>query len=241
MLAFSALTIIVGARTYNLGAPIEIFEMVGRLVLGGIASNVMLTFAVYKSDFRPAMTYALMIGIYPIVMPIIPDLGPFIYSVFAMVLPTLLFMRFNQFFVTKRPVFGQHKSGQIIATAPVAVLLTAIVVLVSGLFRYWAIAVGSGSMQPAIDTGDVVIIDKDYGGIKNVELGSVMAFRHDEKIIVHRLVEVKNGVLGPMIQTKGDNNDNDDAWLVQEDDLVGVVRLRIPFIGWPTVWLDRVF
>ncbi|MDR0398074.1 MAG: signal peptidase I [Candidatus Nomurabacteria bacterium] len=240
MLAFSVLTILVGLQTYRLGAPLEIFEMVGRLVLGGIAMNVMLTFVSYKSDWRPAVTYALIMAIYPIVAPIIPDLGPFIYSILAILLPTLLLMRFNEFFVTKRPIPGRHKrSGQILATAPIMVGLVVVVVLVSGVFRYWAMAIGSDSMRPGINTGDVVIIDKTYGAARDIQLGSVVAFRHDGKIVTHRLVETKNSVSGLQIQTKGDNNSANDAWVVREDDLVGVVRWKIPLIGWPTIWLDR--
>jgi signal peptidase len=241
-LAFSALTIMVGLRTYNLSAPLELFEMIGRLIFGGIAANVMLTFVAYKSDFRPTLTYALIMAVYPIVVPIIPDLGPFIYSVLAIMLPMLLFMRFNEFFITKRPIPGRHKrSGQFIATLPVVAFLAVVVILVSGIFRYWAMAIGSDSMRPEISTGDVVIIDKDYGTIKDVQLGSVIAFRHDGRVVTHRLIQVKNSASGLQIQTKGDNNKSNDAWTVRESDLVGVVRWRIPLIGWPTIWLDRTF
>jgi signal peptidase len=241
-LVFSALTIIVGSQTYSLNAPLDVFEMIGRLVLGGIAANVMLTFVAYKADFRPTLTYALILAIYPFVVPILPDLGPFIYSVLAIMLPMLLFMRFNEFFVTKRPIPGRHKrSGRIIATVPMVAVLALVVVLVSGVFRYWAMAIGSDSMQPAIGTGDVVIIDKDFGDIKKIDLGSVIAFRHDGQVITHRLIEVKDSASGLLIQTKGDNNNASDAWTVRESDLVGVVRYKIPLIGWPTVWLDRTF
>jgi signal peptidase len=241
-LAFSGLMIIVGSRTYNLSAPIELFEMIGRLVLGGLAANIMLTFAAYKSDFRPTIVYSLILAVYPLVVPILPDLGPFIYSVLAILLPTLLFMRFNEFFATKRPIPGRHsRSGRLIATAPVLAVLAVVVILVSGVFRYWAMAIGSDSMQTAIGTGDVVIIDRNFGKITEVETGAVIAFRHDGEVITHRLVKVKDSASGLMIQTKGDNNSDNDAWTVRESDLVGLVKYKIPLIGWPTVWLDRTF
>jgi signal peptidase len=102
-------------------------------------------------------------------------------------------------------------------------------------------AIGSDSMQPAIGTGDVVIIDKDFGDIKQVELGTVIAFYHDGQVVTHRLIKVKNSASGLIIQTKGDNNNDHDAWTVHESDLVGVVKYKIPLVGWPTVWLDRTF
>jgi signal peptidase len=242
VLAFSVLTIVVGSRIYNLEVPLELFEMIGRLVFGGIAANIMLTLVAYKSDLRPTLTYALTMAVYPIIVPIIPDLGPFIYSVLAVILPMLLFMRFNEFFITKRPIPGRHKrSGQIIATVPALAFLMIVVILVSGIFRYWAMSIGSNSMRPEINTGDVVIIDKDYGTIKDIQLGSIIAFRRDGRVVTHRLLGVRNSATGLQIQTKGDNNSSDDSWTVREDDLVGVVRWKIPLIGWPTIWLDEAF
>jgi signal peptidase len=241
-LAFSAIWIIVNSTRYDLSSPMDSFEFIGQGVLGVIAANAMLTFVAYKSDFRPTLAYALILTIYPYLVPIVPDLGPFIYSVLAIMLPTLLFIRFNEFFTTHRPIPGREKrTGRIIASLPVVAVLATVVVLVAGIFRYWAMAIGSDSMQPAIGTGDVVIIDKSYGSIQDVELGSVIAFRHDGQVITHRLIEVKNSASGLQIQTKGDSNGSDDAWTVKESDMVGVVRFRIPFIGWPTVWLERTF
>jgi signal peptidase len=102
-------------------------------------------------------------------------------------------------------------------------------------------AIGSDSMRPEISTGDVVIIDKDYGTIEDIQLGSVIAFQRDGKVVTHRLIDVKNSIAGAKIQTRGDNNSSNDTWTVREDDLVGVVRWKIPLIGWPTIWLDRAF
>ncbi|MDR1300689.1 MAG: signal peptidase I [Candidatus Nomurabacteria bacterium] len=242
ILAFSALHIVVGSTLYNPTVPMELFEMIGRLILGGIAANVMLTYVAYKSDFRPTITYAVILAVYPIAIPILPDLGPFIYAVLDIILPMLLFMRFNEFFITHRPISGRHKrSGQILWAAPMVAVLATIVILVSGIFRYWAMAIGSDSMRPEIATGDVVIIDKDYGDVENIELGSILAFRHDGQVITHRLIATEHDASGLKIQTKGDNNNNNDAWSVRDSDIVGLVRWKIPLIGWPTVWLDWTF
>jgi signal peptidase len=242
ILAFSALHIIVGSTLYNPTVPLELFEMIGRLVLGGIAANVMLTYVAYKSDFRPTVTYAMILAVYPLAIPILPDLGPFIYAVLDIMLPMLLFMRFNEFFITHRPIPERHKrSGQILWAMPMVAVLATVVILVSGIFRYWAMAIGSDSMQPEIRTGDVVIIDKNYGDVENIELGSILAFRHDGRVITHRLIATEHDASGLKIQTRGDNNNSNDAWSVRESDIVGIVRWKIPLIGWPTVWLDWTF
>jgi signal peptidase len=237
---FSAMTIAVGWSSYSLSSPLLVFEMVGRLVLGSMAVNLMLTFVAWKSDFRPTVIYALVMALYPVVTPIVPDLGPFLYSVAAVVLPMLLFMRFNMLFEAKRglPQRGSRAAGWL-ATVPILAVLGVVVVMVSGIFRYWAMAVGSGSMTPNINKGDVVIIDKDYGGMARIEAGMVLAFRQDGRVVVHRVMEIKKAEGGYKVQTKGDFNADKDAWLVREEDVVGVVNLRVPLVGWPTVWITE--
>jgi signal peptidase len=238
---FSLVSILTGFRGYDLSVSVELFEMIGVLVLGGVAANAMLTFVAWKSDFRPTLIYALIMAVYPVVLPILADLGPFIYSVLAIMLPTLLFIRFNEFFTTKRAIPSRHKrSGRLLMTIPAVAGLAVMVVLVSGIFRYWAMAIGSDSMSPEIKTGDVVIIDKSFASERDLEIGSVLAFRRDGRVITHRLLAIKQDSMGAKFQTKGDNNPNDDAWLVRLDDVVGTVRWKIPLIGWPTVWLDRM-
>lgn len=242
VILFSAMSITLNSTAYDLSQPYELYEMIGIVVLGGIATNAMLTFVAWKSDLRPILTYSVIMSIYPIVLPILPDLGPFIYSVLAIMLPTILFMRFNEFFVTKRPIPGRRKRHKLaLATIPALTVLAVVVILVSGIFRYWAMAIGSDSMQPEIKKGDVVIIDQTDKNAGDIEEGTVIAFEKDGRIITHRLISVKQISGGVQIQTKGDNNNDIDAWIVNEKDLVGTVKWKIPFIGWPTIWLSEVF
>jgi signal peptidase len=153
-----------------------------------------------------------------------------------------MLMRFNEFFATKRALPTRHsRCGKWLALTPMLAVLVVIVVLVSGVFRYWSTAIGSSSMAPNINMGDVVVIDKDYGDADAIETGSVIAFRHDNRVVVHRLVAIHNSADGLELQTKGDNNASEDAYIVHENDLVGVVRWRLPLIGWPTVWIDQTF
>jgi signal peptidase len=239
---FAALNIAVGLTTYHLTAPLDWLEMIGRLVLGSIATSALLTLVAYKSDSRPTLTYAVVMALYPIVVPIIPDLGAFIWSVLAIVLPTVLLLRFNEFFVTKRPIPGrERRAGRLLAMVPALAVLSVVVILVSGIFRYWATAIGSGSMTPQINMGDVVIIDQDYGAAEQLEPGTVVAFQHDGRIIVHRLVAVEQSPSGLRLHTKGDHNASEDAWAVTAGDIVGKVNWRIPWVGWPTVWIDQTF
>ena len=41
--------------------------------------------------------------------------------------------------------------------------------------------------------------------------------------------------------TKGDANEDPDAGFITSSDIVGTVRFKIPYIGYPTLWLRSLF
>lgn len=93
--------------------------------------------------------------------------------------------------------------------------------------------VASGSMEPRILTGDVVVSMPIDG--KDVSSGQVMLVDDpatDGSLLLHRLVEREAGGL----RLQGDANRQPDRLLVDDAAVRGVAVLRVPFIGLPTVW-----
>lgn len=95
----------------------------------------------------------------------------------------------------------------------------------------------SGSMEPAISPGDVIITDSVETSA--IESGDVITFRRsgDDRPTTHRVVEVVERNGDPAFQTKGDANENRDQQLVTPGDVQGRVMtvggylFVIPFIG----------
>jgi len=102
----------------------------------------------------------------------------------------------------------------------------------SGLGVPWAV-VGSYSMVPALDIGDIVVLQKTP--ITEIHVGQVIVYilkMHGESIeIVHRVYEkiVRGHVV--FIRTKGDANPIPDPWLINNREIRGVVTLVIPHVG----------
>jgi signal peptidase I len=82
------------------------------------------------------------------------------------------------------------------------------------------LTVTSYSMWPELSRGDIVFVKKT--GIEDIEIGSVIVFRHGNGLAVHRVIEIS----GTTITTKGDANPTADN-PISFDDVVG----RIPNIG----------
>ena len=116
-----------------------------------------------------------------------------------------------------------------------------IVGLVSGVFRYQIMAIGSGSMEPIYYMGDAVIFEKiELEEQSIIEKGMIICYKHGAKYVTHRVVDIvtKDGQM--LYQTKGDNNKENDGYLVNAQDVVGIVKLRIKSIGWPTIWFQEL-
>lgn len=100
------------------------------------------------------------------------------------------------------------------------------------IFGLEMFVVTSGSMQPSIDPGDVVMVDVARG---RFGVGDVITFRpHDESslFITHRVVEVLGGDRSNTeYVTKGDANPNRDLEPVSANQVVGSVSAVLPVVG----------
>lgn len=87
----------------------------------------------------------------------------------------------------------------------------------------------SGSMEPAISTGSVVVIKPT----SNYDAGDVVTFDSGDDIpTTHRIVSEQSGENGVTYTTKGDANESADTEEVQENDILGKVYVDVPFMGY---------
>ena len=114
----------------------------------------------------------------------------------------------------------------IIAFIAAVVIITAAICLI---FQYKPAIVVSGSMEPTIETGSFLLVDKKD---KDVEVGDIIAYKHQDMQVSHRVVEItEEGYI-----TKGDNNDNVDFYVVDPDNVIGTTVFSIPKLGYVLDW-----
>ena len=91
----------------------------------------------------------------------------------------------------------------------------------------------SGSMEPEIGTGDLVVATPVP--IEDVEVGDVLSLRNDvtDRLVTHRVIEVAQHDDGSWhVQMQGDANDSPDAGeYVVTDDTVLAPRWQLPGLG----------
>ncbi len=97
---------------------------------------------------------------------------------------------------------------------------------------FYAYIVLSGSMEPSVRTGSVVIVD----GRKNEwNPGEVITYRRGNMVVTHRIVEKSE----EGYHTKGDANEEEDAGIVSEEQVIGKVIAVLPWLGFGIVWIRQ--
>ena len=92
--------------------------------------------------------------------------------------------------------------------------------------------VKSGSMAPAIETGDVVVVDPVSPA--SVEVGEIVTFDNPDgsgRLMSHRVRAIEETEQGVRFTTQGDANTNDEHWTIAEDGTLGRVLYRVPKLG----------
>ena len=111
----------------------------------------------------------------------------------------------------------------------IAFTIAASVLPISGNFEL--LVVQSGSMEPAIKTGGLVVVKP----AAEYNVGDIITFGTGTRkatVITHRIYEkeVDNGRISYV--TKGDANDSSDSNKVLKEDVIGKVLFSVPFFGY---------
>lgn len=114
--------------------------------------------------------------------------------------------------------------------------------LVSCEFKYGALVIGSGSMTGTINKGDVIIFETIEENLDaNIEIGEVIVFNKDGVRIIHRVIDKKDSGYGMRYYTKGDANPNEDEGFRTDADIIGKVKMVLPYVGQVTIVLNEMF
>ncbi|MBQ3855957.1 MAG: signal peptidase I [Ruminococcus sp.] len=111
-----------------------------------------------------------------------------------------------------------------IITLFIAAAAAVVILMIAGIRAY---VVKTGSMEPAIMTGSICLVDQK-AKVSDIKTGDIITFRISERTVVtHRAVRIRDG----MIYTKGDANNIEDEEAVTSEELVGKCILSIKGAG----------
>ena len=197
-----------------------------------IVINVFMTYLCIKGGFLPGLIYRALLTFISLIIPVVPNFNPVITSLFECIFPffTYLLIR-NELQRDDKYEEEIKPSNWIITTS----ILTLIMLFALGTFNVKPVAVLTGSMNPSINEGDLLIISKC--SIETVKPFDIVEFEVRNYSIVHRVIRIENNRL----VTKGDNNLSIDKERVTSDNLTGCLKFKIPYLGYPAYMLKVIF
>lgn len=218
----------------------DLFKLTTTTILPIIAKNCVLSYLTLKVGYRPSLIYRLVMDLYLFVMPVVPNIGDYMNSMIGICLPFIIYIysarTINEYY---NGVEYEFKSSAFqMADIPVLLFIAFVICLVSGYFTYYVIGIGSESMEPKIYKGDAVLVKK-VKSKKELKVGEVVVYRNMGEDIVHRLVEVEKKGNKTFYRTKGDNNNTRDNLDIEYKDIKGIVKLKIPYIAKPSIYLKE--
>ena len=229
---------------YDVKTALGITKMICLVVFPSITKNIFLTYLTMKVGYKNGIIYRLITEISTYLLPIFPDFGEYINVLLKTVLPIAIMARLNNMFnyySVRKIKDSRYNNRKLVLYSVITFALLTIVLLTSGLFTYQALTIGSGSMSPAIEKGDVIILKSMKNEeTRKIKKGDVLVYNHDNKIIVHRVIKKSNNGETISFKTKGDYNNAKDSWTVKQEDVIGIVKFRIRWVGMPTVALNEL-
>ena len=180
-------------------------------------------------------------NLYLYLTPISTNLGDYLYSVVNILIPYTIYITSNK--ILKKEDKKEKNNKRVneasfsFFTIPIILLLFLMIILVSGITKYQMIAIASDSMFPSYQRGDAVIFEKVE--VSAIKVGDILVFSNNNQIITHRVAKIKESESKLYFYTKGDANNSLDAEPVKQENVLGIVRKGIKYIGYPTVIINE--
>lgn len=221
---------------------LNFFDLLSIVFISTI-KNSLLSYTSYRYGYKTCFLYAIIVSILPLVAPIYPKLGNYISVVFMLTYSAIIFYNISKpNRKDEEETANTYKKNVLFYVERFLLVVVIIVIfLVSGAFKYSISAIASDSMYPSLKRGDAIILERvDKKNINSLKKDMIVAFEQDGQIITHRIltIEMQNGE--EYIITKGDNNSTKDVQKKTKDDIIGIVRFRIPYIGYPSVEISEI-
>ena len=218
----------------------DLVKFIAQYVGPEFSQNLFACYLVYLGGPVASITYIGTIQGFHWLSPILPDLKWITVALIGILAP-MSFMMALQTIYTKAS--KQLKVKDKNEESPVSWIITSILSIgiiwfAVGVFPIYPSVIATGSMEPMIKPGDVILVKKvvDMEGINNLKIDDVIQFKRDSILITHRIMDVRNDdEEGLGFRTKGDNNSSADSEIVKPEDVKGTIVYTVPKIGWLTL------
>ena len=219
-------------------------DMVALRFFPGLLYNLLFNYLTVRYGFLPNIIYrALTVWVFYLI-PYGSAISDGILALVNLFLPILIYFFIDSLYERKkRYALGQkslfRRALSKVLTAVVVIIMIGTIMLISNQFSYGALVIATDSMTGELNKGDVAIFEKYEGQF--LKEGQVIVYEENGRMVVHRIADIKIINEVTRYYTKGDANEDTDAGFRLDGDIVGLVNHKLPYFGFPTLWLRSLF
>ena len=242
LIATVILDIALTTNIYNVKTLTDYYMLIGFITFASIANNMLFNYLIKKyRNCKGIIAYRIITILYVYIIPIIPKIHILFESILRMVAPYIIYLILEKIYAKKEKYIPRTiKRKDIITTSILIIVTLGIIMLISCQFKFGILVIGSGSMTGVINKTDAVIY-KRLEENEKIKIGDIIIFKQNGKKVIHRVIDKKDAGKGMRYYTKGDANLEIDEGYREEKDIIGKVKLRIPYIGQPAIMLKEMF
>jgi signal peptidase I len=244
-IVITAFDVFLHIKISNITSSTILFKTTTQVILPIISKNILLSYITYYIGYRETIIYRLIMDIYFYIIPIIPSFGECFDSIINILFPLIILKRIdsiiNEDDVEILTPTDEKEKLFTILDIPILVLIISFICLLSGKFKFSLLGVGSESMYPSINKYDSVIIKK-VDNEESIKIGDIIAYNDYNKnlIIIHRVIDINKSKNKIYFTTKGDANNKADSIDINFKNILGVVKVRIPYLAYPSIYVKEL-
>ena len=225
---------------YDLTNLDDTLTALGFVLFASLSCNLLYNYISKRYGSKGIIIYRIITTLYVYIIPITPDIYIFFQSFIRMIYPYIMYLVMEKTFSTNDfAIAYSERRNEVLGNTILLVVTALFIMLISCQFRYGILVIGSDSMTGTINKGDAIIFEKYDEQL--IEEGQIILFDYNGIQTVHRVIDIKsiNGKL--RFYTKGDANKNKDDGYITENEIYGLVKLKVKYLGYPTLWVRSLF
>ncbi len=227
-------------KLINISTGLSGVKFIGSELLPTLAQNFLTTYLAFLGGPLPAIIYRgglLAVERLSPVLPLSNWVGQTLFGVLAPVLGMILVREiFQEENHLKYRVSNEGSHLSWVTTSVAAIL---IIWFAMGVFSYVPKVILTGSMQPQIRVGDVVIVHRiEKQQVRSeVQVGDIIMFPVNDMKVTHRVIGIRHVEGKNYYTTKGDANPDVDINPVSQGNVLGKVVMTVPKVGWLSLFV----
>ena len=221
-------------KIFSVNSKTDAVQLLGTF-FSTLSQNILATYMAYLGGALASISYMGMIQGFEFFMPYLPKLSWELQTFLGILAPTIGFMATQNLFEEKKSEIIKKEEDISPGWIVIGIMTVSMIWIFSGILGFYPTVVGSGSMRPSIDTGDIAIIVNAKP--EDIKVGDVIQIKYEYYNVLHRVIDIEKIGDTLYFKTKGDDNEATDKDLAEGKQVMGKMAFTIPKIGLTGIYL----